>query len=532
MQSFKSKLFLPKRRSDVKSLTRASLAFCGILGMNAFALAQNNAQEQKPSASETHVKLVPVYEFDNGPAPSSVAVSDSGRIFVGFACSQDANQNSGNNLTQNGYHCGLAELKYSGGDTGSGQLQPYPNLEINHYDQDHPEDHFVDVRSIRVVGNHLWVLDGAAPDNGQVFPAAAKLICIDLSNDQIDRTIRIPERLVREGSSLKQLCLDMRAGSNGMAFISDSSPTGHNSIICVDLNNGHVWRRLRDTLSVQADGQYVLTSEGQAMTWSGSPQAQPAGAVQAPANQAAPAQGQPNQPVQIGVEALAVSNDGSTLFYAPLCSSHLYSIDTGVLCKHYDQSGEAINNGATNNQVVENGAVVQSSNDQAANNLANSNNNLANANNNMATNGATANQANDQSANANVTAGVYVNDDDREAARNEVNSAVRDCGDKDFPTSSMAFDDLGNLYLADVQNGIIRERESDGTYTAVIQGPPIAWPGSLCIATDNQVHENFMYFISMQYDRKPMFHNGMDQRKPPYYLFRFLVSNGASAVAQ
>ena len=473
----------------MKSLKKASLVFCCVLATSGFALAQKNTTELKPTSPEFNTKLHPVYEFDNGPAPCSVAVTDNGRIFVGFACSHETSQNgNNNNLVQNGYHCGLAELKYNGGDTANGQLQPYPNLEINRYDQDHPEDHFVDVRSIRVEGNYLWVLDAAAPENGPAVPGGAKLICINLNNDQIDRTIRIPDRLAKDGCCLKEMALDMRAGNHGMAFISDSSPSGHSSIIVVDLDNGHVWRRLHDTLSVQAEPDFVLTAEGQQLTWSGLPPAQLASVAESPADQAqaAPSQSQSNQPVQIGVEGLAVSNDGGTLYYAPLCSDRLYCIDTGVLCKHYGESDRATDNGA-----------VQPT-------------------------------AEDQANNDNVIEGNYIDDNDREAVRNEINSAVHDCGDKGFPTDSMEFDNQGNLYMADVQNGIIRERESDGTYTAVMQGPPIAWPASLCIANDNQVHEPFMYFISTQYDRKPMFHNGTDERRQPYYLFRFLVSNGPS----
>ena len=466
----------------MKSKTKARLLFCSVLATSGVVFAQQNIYSQTPKVviPENRKDLQPVYEFAHGPAPSSVAVTDNGRIFVSFPCSRETSetqsQNGSDNLTQNGYHCGLAELKYTNGDTTGGHLESYPNLEINRYDADHPQDHFIDVRAIRAEGNHLWVLDAAAPENGTFISGGAKLISINLATNQIDRTISIPERVARQGCCLDQMRLDTRAGTSGVAFISDSSPSGHSAIIVVDLATGNAWRRLRDTVSVQPDPQFTLSAEGQQLTWSG-PQAQQASAVEPPNNapaQNTQSQSQSNQPVRIGVEGLAVSNDGTTLYYAPLCSNRLYSIDTGVLFKHDDRA------------------------DQTANQDMNNDNGKA-------------------------------NDEDREAIRTEVNSAVHDCGDKGFPTSSMEFDDQGNLYMTDVQNGAIRERESDGTYTAVMQDPRIDWPSSLCLATDNDLHEHFMYFVSTQYDRKPMFHNGDDQRTKPIYMFRFLVNNGPGA---
>jgi sugar lactone lactonase YvrE len=473
-----------RMEAQMKSQTKARLLFCSVVATSAWAFGQQNVyvQNQKPVVAQSTMKLQPVFEFDNGPAPSAVAVSDNDRIFVGFACSHEANQNqnTNDNLQQNGYHCGLAELKYTGGDTNGGHLAPFPNLEINRYDQDHPEDHFVDVRAIRVEGSHLWVLDSAAPENGTFIPGGAKLVCINLANDQIDRTIHIPEHVTRANSCLDQIRFVMRGDNGGFAYISDSSPSGPAAIIVVDLTTGHAWRRLSDTVSVNADPGYTLTAEAQQLNWSG-PQAQQASSVQPPTNAAeqSQTQNQAGQPVRIGVEALAVSNDGSTLFYAPLSSNRLYSIDTNVLCKH-----------ATNDQNV--------NNDQLNNN-------------------------GDMTNNADINANENPN---RDAINYEVSSAVHDCGDKGFPTNSMDIDNQGNLYLTDVQNGAIRERSSDGQFTAVMQDPRIAWPASLCLATDNDLHEHFMYFVSTQFDRKPAFHNGDDQRKPPYYMFRFLVNNG------
>ena len=46
---------------------------------------------------------------------------------------------------------------------------------------------------------------------------------------------------------------DLRRGTEGVAFITDSAQKGANGIIVVDLGTGESWRRLNDHLSTKAE---------------------------------------------------------------------------------------------------------------------------------------------------------------------------------------------------------------------------------------------------------------------------------------
>jgi sugar lactone lactonase YvrE len=96
-----------------------------------------------------------------------------------------------------------------------------------------------------------------------------------------------------------------------MAFITDSSSTGSNGIIVVDLASGKSWRRLNDHPSTKPDPVFVPVVEGEIL------QLRIPG--QAPARFA------------VGADGIAISSDGKTLYYCPLTSRHLYSVSVDAL---------------------------------------------------------------------------------------------------------------------------------------------------------------------------------------------------------
>jgi sugar lactone lactonase YvrE len=98
-----------------------------------------------------------------------------------------------------------------------------------------------------------------------------KLVCVDLQTDTVVRTILFPTDVALPTTYLNDVRFDLRRGEAGTAYITDSSDSGPNGIIVVDLASGESWRRLHehpatkavtppDTMSVAADGHLYVTA--------------------------------------------------------------------------------------------------------------------------------------------------------------------------------------------------------------------------------------------------------------------------------
>lgn len=113
---------------------------------------------------------------------------------------------------------------------------------------------------------------------------------------------------------LNDVRFDLRRGSEGMAFITDSAQKGPNGIIAVDLATGDSWRRLHDHPSTKAEKMqtFLPIIEGKPFL-----EQQPDGSV--------------TQGAGMGSDGIAISADGSRLYYCPLGSRRLYSVDTNAL---------------------------------------------------------------------------------------------------------------------------------------------------------------------------------------------------------
>lgn len=109
---------------------------------------------------------------------------------------------------------------------------------------------------------------------------------------------------------LNDIRFDQRRGSEGMTFITDSSQKGPNGIIIVDLASGQSWRRLNDHPSTKAQELHTFMPivEGRPFL-----------------------EHQPDGSVRQGADGIANSSDGTRLFYCPLGSRKLYSVDTDAL---------------------------------------------------------------------------------------------------------------------------------------------------------------------------------------------------------
>jgi sugar lactone lactonase YvrE len=232
-----------------------------------------------------------------GAMPTGVTVANNGRTFVNFPKWGD-------------------DIAYTVAELKNGKTFPYPYAEINHYsDGDTQSDKLVSVQSVVVdpTGNRLWILDTGSIAQGPVKPGGPKLVGVDLATNQIFKKIVFPADVALPTTYLNDVRFDLQRGAKGMAFITDSSSTGANAIIVVDLASGKSWRRLNDHPSTKPAPGFVPVVEGEVLQ------------LRLP--------GKPPMPFKVGADGIALSPDAKTLFYCSLSSRHLYSVSVDALAE-------------------------------------------------------------------------------------------------------------------------------------------------------------------------------------------------------
>jgi sugar lactone lactonase YvrE len=252
-------------------------------------------------------KLEPVVAFA-GSMPTGVTVAASGRIFVNYPRWGDP-------------------VPFTVAEVRDGVPVAYPDAAINRLDPARARETFVSVQSVVVdPRQRLWVLDTGSIKFAPPVPGGPKLCAIDLATNRIAKTIQFPADVVLPTTYLNDVRFDLRKGGDGVAYITDSSDQGPNGIIVVDLDTGHSRRRLHDHPSTKAEPSFLPFVEGQPVMRR--------------------RRGQPPEPIAIGSDGIAIGSDGRRLFYCPLASRRLYSVDTDAL----------LNDGMTDAQV---GATVR-----------------------------------------------------------------------------------------------------------------------------------------------------------------------------
>jgi len=225
--------------------------------------------------------------------PTGVTVSKENRVFVNFPRWGDTVPFT------------VAELK-------DGKPVAFPDAKINIHDPENESDCLVSVQSVVVdPKNRLWLLDTGSIKFGRTKFGGPKMICVDLATNKVINKILFPSNVALPTTYLNDVRFDMHSGTEGFAYISDSSSSGPNAIIVVDLSNGKSWRKLNDHLSTKAQKGLLPIVEGKPLM-----------------NR--PFGGQPS-PLTIGVDGIALSADGKRLFYCPATSRRLYSVATAAL---------------------------------------------------------------------------------------------------------------------------------------------------------------------------------------------------------
>lgn len=250
----------------------------------------SHAASPKELAKDRPVGKIEAVAFFNGPMPTGVTVSRSGRIFVNFPQWGD-------------------KVLYTVAEVKKGKTIPYPNQKMNTCEKGNQKDCFVAVQSVVVdPKDRLWVLDTGSIGFGPTSFGGPKMVGIDLKTNQIFKSIIFPEDVALKNTYLNDVRFDLKRGTEGFAFITDS---GANAIIVVDLASGKAWRRLVDHRSTKPVEGMLAIVEGRPLLLH-----------------------MPNQkpfPLQVGADGIAISSDGSRLYYSPLTSRQLYSVSVDAL---------------------------------------------------------------------------------------------------------------------------------------------------------------------------------------------------------
>jgi sugar lactone lactonase YvrE len=239
--------------------------------------------------------LEPVAYF-TGAMPTGVTVNRQGRIFVNFPRWGD-------------------DVSFTVSEICNGEAIAYPDEAMNQTDPNDQAAALVSVQSVVVdPSDRLWILDTGSPLFQPTNYGGPKLVCVDLTIDQVVKKILFPQDVALPTTYLNDVRFDLRRGSEGMAFITDSAQKGPNGIIVVDLASGESWRRLHDHPSTKAEElqTFLPIVEGRPFL-----EDEPDGSVK--------------QGASMGSDGIAISADGARLYYCPLGSRKLYSVDTNAL---------------------------------------------------------------------------------------------------------------------------------------------------------------------------------------------------------
>jgi sugar lactone lactonase YvrE len=106
-----------------------------------------------------------------------------------------------------------------------------------------------------------------------------------------------------------------------------------------------------------------------------------------------------------------------------------------------------------------------------------------------------------------------------------VAATVKDLGDRGYASDGLETDADNNLYLTDYEHNAIHRRTPSGVDTVLVSGPQLVWPDSMAIGMDG-----YLYFTCSQVGRQPRFHDGVDQRKPPYGVYRVKIGEHPSGL--
>lgn len=274
---------------------------CGIITIAAVATVGDIRSSERPTSRDLphdqpvgNIELVATFD---GPMPTGVTVSHTGRIFINFPRWGD-------------------QVDYTVAELKKGKTEAYPDAAFNRQPAGNPADGLVSVQSVVVdPKDRLWILDTGSINFGPTSPGGPKLVGVDLQQNRIIKRITFPTDVVPPSSYLNDVRFDLRRGDGGMAFITDSGDKSPNGIVVVDLGSGRSWRRLGGHPSTRAVSGFLPVLEGEPLL------------IREP--------GKKPEHLNLGSDGIAIGHDGKYLYYCPLASRHLYRVSVDALADEH-----------------------------------------------------------------------------------------------------------------------------------------------------------------------------------------------------
>jgi sugar lactone lactonase YvrE len=147
--------------------------------------------------------------------------------------------------------------------------------------------------------NKLWIVDPASPFMEGVYKHSYKLVKVDLATNKVEKIYSF-NYVADESSYINDVRVDTRLN---YAYLTNSSEGG---IFVADLKTGDIRQVLQGHYSVIANPNYQFTIDGKILKQNGAP-------------------------VKINSDGIALTPDGSYLYYKPLSDDRLYRIQTKYL---------------------------------------------------------------------------------------------------------------------------------------------------------------------------------------------------------
>lgn len=258
------------RKKPFEAMKTALFALLGFF-VNAEGFAQSGSGKLEEAVSTDRYQ------------PVGLTFTRSGRMFVSFPKWSDV------------YQYGVVEVMKDG------SRRPFPNEEWNRWDANAPRDHFISAQAVVVdADDNLWILDPANPNLGKAIPAGVKLLKVDSKTNQVAQTYRF-EDLPLDKAALNDVQVDAR---RQVAYLSDP---GRAAIVVLDLKTGKSRTLLEKHSSTRADSSFVLTIDGKAV------------------------RDQSGKPFSSHVNGIALTADGTYLYFRPITQPRLFRIPTEML---------------------------------------------------------------------------------------------------------------------------------------------------------------------------------------------------------
>ncbi|MBB3104759.1 L-dopachrome tautomerase-related protein [Azomonas macrocytogenes] len=262
-----------------------------MLAMACLPLAVAAGEAADPAAIPAGSMEV-IARFD-GPGPSGIAVTPQGRIFIGFP--RHAEDHRG---------ATLAELV-------DGRLEPFPDTATSLPSARPAAEQLVSVHGMTTDSQgNLWMIDDGKRARIDGIPdGAAKVVGFDPQTRQTIASVVLKAPALLQDSHMNDLRVDLTHGAKGTAYISDSSFGTSPALVVVDIASGRQRRVLAEHVSTQPEAGFMAILDGKPMRYD--PQ-------------------HPTFPLG-GADAITLSADSKTLYFAPLSSRRLYSIPTDMI---------------------------------------------------------------------------------------------------------------------------------------------------------------------------------------------------------